>query len=156
MRKHISLDTSIWPYILCLIFLSIGGKILAQELAPKHQQAILQAMSEQETAWNAGEIDRFMEWYWRSDSLAFIGASGITYGWQQTKDNYHRRYPNRAAMGQLSFTILRLKKLGPKHAHLVGKWHLTREIGDIGGHFTLVWRRIGGQWLIVSDHTSSE
>lgn len=130
--------------------------VFSQSLRPKDQEAILTVFQDQEAAWNEGDVDRFMNGYWNSDSLAFIGGSGITYGWQQTLDNYKRRYPDRQTMGQLTFTLLSLKKLGPKSAHVIGKWHLKREIGDIGGHFTLIWRKIQGEWLIVSDHTSSE
>lgn len=135
------------------IFLSVS--VFSQSLRPKDRQAILTVFQDQEAAWNAGDVDRFMQGYWRSDSLAFIGGNGITYGWQETLDNYKRRYPDRKTMGHLTFTLLHMKKLGPKSAHVIGKWHLKREMGDIGGHFTLIWRKIQGEWLIVSDHTSS-
>jgi hypothetical protein len=37
-------------------------------------------------AWNRGDLSkRFMDTYWKSDSLMFIGKSGVTYGWQNTR-----------------------------------------------------------------------
>jgi ketosteroid isomerase-like protein len=119
------------------------------------QKAIRHLLMKQEADWNAGNIDAFMEGYWKSDSLAFIGAKGPTYGWQNTLNNYKVRYPDRATMGTLKFTILRLNPLDKNAYFVIGQWHLTRpEKGDIGGHFTLVFRKISGTWLIVSDHTS--
>lgn len=119
------------------------------------EKAILQLLQKQEGDWNAGDVNAFMEGYWKSDSLAFIGAKGPTYGWKNTLDNYKVRYPDRATMGTLKFTILRLNALDKNAYFVIGNWHLTRpEKGDIGGHYTLVFRKIGGKWLIVSDHTS--
>lgn len=119
------------------------------------EKAILKLLQKQENDWNAGDVNAFMEGYWKSDSLAFIGAKGPTYGWQNTLDNYKVRYPDRATMGTLKFTILRLNALDRNAYFVIGKWHLTRpEKGDIGGHYTLVFRKIGKKWLIVSDHTS--
>jgi hypothetical protein len=47
-----------------------------------------------------------------------------------------------------------MRPLSDKNYFVVGKWHLQRSIGDIGGHFTLLWRKIKGQWVIVADHSS--
>ena len=56
-------------------------------------------------------------------------------------------------MGQLKFTILENKQLSENYIYIVGKWQLTKE-KPVGGHFTLLWKKINGSWLIVSDHTS--
>ncbi len=96
-----------------------------------------------------------MEGYWKSDSLMFIGSNGITYGWQSTFNNYKKRYPDRATMGALKFDILKMDFHSKNTCWLLGKWHLTRpEKGDVGGYFTLIFKKINGKWLIVSDHTS--
>ena len=135
-----------------LLFLALS-QVFGQ--AKSEDQAIRAVLDRQTTDWNGGNIDAFMEGYWKSDSLAFIGAKGPTYGWEHTRDGYKKRYPDRATMGTLQFTILRLDIMAPDVAFVIGKWQLTRpEKGDIGGHYTLVFRKIGGQWVIVSDHTS--
>jgi len=105
-------------------------------------------------AWNKGDLETFMQPYWKNDSLMFIGKSGITYGWQHTLDNYKKGYPDKTAMGELSFTIIKTEKLSSRNFYVVGKWHLKRTIGDVSGHFTLLFKKIGGRWLIVSDHSS--
>jgi ketosteroid isomerase-like protein len=133
-----------------LLFLSIT--VFAQN---KDEQQILSILDAQNKAWNAGNIDVFMKSYWQSDSLMFIGSSGITYGYDATLKNYYKRYPDRDAMGQLTFTILKLNPISGDSYFVIGKWFLKREKnGDMGGHFTLLWKKINGEWVIVTDHSS--
>lgn len=115
---------------------------------------IREVMSTQIRAWNEGNLEVFMDTYWQSDSLMFIGKSGITYGWQPTLDNYKKTYPDKTAMGTLSFNLLEFKKLAPDTYFVVGKWHLARTIGDLSGHFTVLLRQINDTWKIVADHSS--
>ena len=136
-----------------LLLLLTSTSIIAQKQS-KGEKAILHTMDIQEKAWNSGDIEAFMDGYWRSDSLKFIGSKGLTYGWQSTLDNYHKSYPDRAAMGKLTFTIISVEKLSSKSAFVIGKWHLARQAGDLSGHYTLLWKRIKGKWLIVADHSS--
>jgi ketosteroid isomerase-like protein len=120
----------------------------------KDETAIRNSMNEQLAAWNNGNLDRFMQTYWQSDSLMFIGKSGITYGWKKTLDNYKKGYPDTATMGKLDFTILEVKRLSVLYFFVVGKWHLTRSVGDVGGHFTLLFKQVKNKWVIIADHSS--
>jgi ketosteroid isomerase-like protein len=120
----------------------------------KEVQKIRDLLTEQTKSWNRGDIEGFMQTYWKSDSLMFIGKSGVTRGWQQTLNNYKKGYPDTAAMGKLSFDILKVEKLSKKYYYVVGKWMLKRSIGDISGHYDLLLRKINGRWYIVADHSS--
>lgn len=115
---------------------------------------IRNTLADQTTAWNAGDIDRFMDGYWRNDSLMFIGKSGPTYGWKNTLENYKKNYPDAAAMGKLNFDLISVKRLSILYYSVVGKWHLKRSIGDVGGAFTLLFKKIKNKWVIVQDHSS--
>ncbi|GAA4465778.1 hypothetical protein GCM10023189_46880 [Nibrella saemangeumensis] len=119
------------------------------------RKAILAILDRQTGDWNAGNVDKFMEGYWKSDSLTFIGKVGVTYGYDATLASYRKRYPDRASMGTLKFDIVRVTFPAPNVAYVIGRWHLTRpQIGDAGGSFTLLWRKLSGRWVIVSDHSS--
>jgi ketosteroid isomerase-like protein len=120
----------------------------------KDQKAITKLLYEQDLAWNRGDLEDFMKGYWKSDSLMFIGKNGITYGWQQTLDNYKKGYPDTAAMGKLDFEYIEMKQLSSTYFFVVGKWHLTRAIGNLQGAFTLLLRKINNNWVIVKDHSS--
>ena len=115
---------------------------------------IKNTLAEQTLAWNAGDLDKFMDSYWRSDSLMFIGKSGPTYGWENTLKNYKKGYPDTAAMGKLNFELISVKRLSPLYYSVVGKWYLKRSIGDVGGVFTLLFKKIKYKWVIVQDHSS--
>lgn len=116
---------------------------------------ITNLLKKQVEAWNEGNLEKFMETYWKSDRLSFVGSRGPTYGWQETLESYKKGYPDKAAMGNLKFTILELSKIDRKTVYVIGKFELTREIGDLSGHFTLVIQKIKKEWLIISDHSSS-
>lgn len=120
----------------------------------KDELAIRKVLSDQTAAWNRGDAEAFMQGYWKSDSLMFIGKSGVTWGWQKTLENYKKGYPDTAAMGKLSFDLILVKQLSPDYFYIVGKWKLHRSIGDLSGHYDLVFRKIKGEWVIVSDHSS--
>jgi hypothetical protein len=120
----------------------------------KDNVAIAEMLQTQTTAWNNGDINAFMEPYWKSDSLMFIGKNGPTYGWEKTKANYIKSYPDTTYMGKLSFDIISTKRLSALYYSVVGKWHLKRSVGDVGGAFTLLLRKIKNKWVIIQDHSS--
>ncbi len=137
-----------------LVFILLSAISFSSNSQSKEEQAILQSLVKQKIAWNNGDLVGFMDTYWNNDSLMFIGKSGITYGWQNTLDNYKRGYPDTASMGKLNFDILHVKRLSVLYFSVVGKWQLKRSLGDLSGHFTLLFKKIGTRWLIVSDHSS--
>lgn len=120
----------------------------------KDETSIRTILAEQTSEWNKGNLEAFMKGYWKSDSLMFIGKNGITYGWQKALDNYQNGYPDTASMGKLNFDIITVKRLSPDYFFVVGKWYLKRSIGDIGGAYTLLFRKIKNTWVIVNDHSS--
>ncbi len=109
----------------------------------------------QADAWNRGDIDAFMNTYWKSDQTAFVGASGMTRGWQGVLDRYHKNYPDRAAMGHLTFSNLEIHMLCPDAAFAIGQFQLQREHDAPAGMFTLDFKRFAEGWRIVLDHTTA-
>lgn len=137
-----------------LLVLLLGVFSVAGFAQANQESLIKQILHKQTEAWNKGDIDAFMQTYWKNDSLVFVGKSGVTYGWQNTLDNYRKGYPDKTAMGQLQFTVIRIESLSDQVYNVIGKWHLTRTIGNLQGHYTLIIKKINGKWLIVQDHSS--
>ena len=135
--------------LLLLIACAFYSAAFAQD-----KQAIAGVLEKQRTAWNKGDIEGFMQYYIKSDSLMFVGRTGVTYGWQNTFDNYKKGYPDRAAMGTLAFDILKIDLIDDKNAFVLGRWQLQRASDKPGGYFTLWFKKINGQWLVAVDHTS--
>lgn len=119
------------------------------------EKSIREILSTQVREWNNGRIDKYMAaGYWQSDSLLFIGKNGPKYGYAATLANYLKSYPDKDHMGILSFEIISLTRLSPEYYFAVGKWALKRGAGDVGGSWTLLFRKIAGKWKIVADHSS--
>ncbi|MBN9483421.1 MAG: DUF4440 domain-containing protein [Bacteroidetes bacterium 43-93] len=135
-----------------LLLLLIGSIHIAY--AQADEQAIRSVLAAQAAAWNNGSIDEYMHGYWNNDSLVFVGKNGPTYGYQQTLERYKKSYSDAAKMGKLYFDLLQIRKLSTEYYFVLGKWALKRSVGDVGGSFTLLFRRIKGKWKIVADHSS--
>ena len=146
-----------------LLFFAFGGWLLfgcssdhtkrgmAEPFNPAELDSIMHA---QQLAWNRGDLEGFMDAYWPSDSLVFVGKSGPKFGWQTTLDNYKRGYPSRDAMGTLQFTNEIIESTGDHSAFVMGKWELFRTSDTLSGYYSLVWKRINGTWFIRADHSS--
>lgn len=136
--------------ILFLIIFPFSFSLFAQK-----KSEILEVLARQQSNWNKGDIPAFMEDYWKSEELKFIGKSGVVKGWQATLDRYEKCYSNRDKMGTLEFDIQEVDFMSKTSAWVLGKWYLKRPVeGDIGGYFTLIFKKINGNWVVVSDHTS--
>lgn len=117
--------------------------------------AIEEVMRKQEVAWSQGDIDRFMKGYWNSEKLSFGGAKGFTYGYDNVLKNYKKGYPSKEIMGELSFDILDIIPLSSEAAYVLGRYKLVvKDNSNPTGYFTLVFKKIDGNWKIVTDHTS--
>lgn len=136
---------------LVLLFLALS---VVSHSQTRDETAIRQLLKTQTESWNHGDIVGFMQTYWKSDSLMFIGKTGVHFGWQETLNNYKKSYADTTAMGKLSFDILIVKKLSSEYFYVVGKWMLKRTIGDLNGYYDLLLRKIKGKWYIIADHSS--
>ncbi|TRX63283.1 DUF4440 domain-containing protein [Carboxylicivirga sp. M1479] len=147
------------------VLLLVGMSILLFACAPKQneqvlrpvdelvRQDILSQMEASSQCWNKGDFEGYMQVYWQSDSLQFMGLNNITHGWQQTLDNYKRGYPTAAHRGVLSYAFKHFNQVADDCVIVVGSYHLEREMSNAEGNFSLVWKRIDGQWKIILDHT---
>ncbi len=139
------------------IWTTIAVAFVLQASAQRHleEKKVLAVLENQQTAWNNGNINGFMLGYIKTDSLLFVGASEPTYGWQKTLENYKKSYPDKKAMGTLTFDIKKINLLSKDAAFVLGSWALKREADKPHGYFTLIFRKIDGEWKIAVDHTSS-
>jgi uncharacterized protein (TIGR02246 family) len=121
----------------------------------EEESRIRLVMQEQQTAWNRGDIDRFMEGYWHSPDTVFVSGDDITKGWQTVRDRYHSKYSNREKMGTLTFSDLEIRLIADDAALVLGRWQLQRSADKPHGRFTLIFRKTSEGWKIVHDHTSA-
>ncbi|HHL42667.1 MAG TPA: nuclear transport factor 2 family protein, partial [Hellea balneolensis] len=108
---------------------------------------ITETLAKQDQAWNAGDIDGFMQTYLQSKTLRFASGGKVRRGWQATLDGYKKRYPDKATMGELTFENLEIDVLSKDDALVFGRWALKREHDNPGGLFTLLMRKQNGNWV---------
>lgn len=140
--------------VISILLIVMCGGINAQRKKTTDKEKIVSVLMAQKDAWNRGDMEAYMEGYWKSDSLKFIGKNGVQYGWKNTLENYKKSYPDKNAMGKLEFTVVQIEILSPQSAFMIGKWKLTREKDTPQGHFTLLWKKINNKWKVVADHSS--
>jgi len=145
--------------LLIVAFLGFGAGYAGQDKNSGHDEAseaITAVLTAQQGAWNRGDITTFLEGYWKSPELTFSGPNGIVRGYDGVLERYQKSYPNMQAMGELQFSGLEIRMLGSDAALVLGHWQLTRKVGDVGGVFTLVLKRLPEGWRIIHDHTSTQ
>lgn len=142
--------------LLVLVLCAACATQQSSRLSTSEVANVKQVLANQAACWSNGDLECYMQGYWQSDSLLFIGSRGLTYGWQQTLANYKRSYPDPAAMGKLNFELKEVKTLSPETMLVVGKWHLERDAakGDLQGHFSVIFQRFKDGWKIIADHSS--
>lgn len=113
---------------------------------------ILQVLNSQTDQWNQGNIPGFMQGYDNSDSMQFITQRGRTTGWKNVLAKYAKNYPNKAAMGQLSFENLIITPLSDSLSQVYGNWVVKKD-STISGNFSLILKHKPEGWRIIIDHT---
>lgn len=140
--------------IFVLLFV-ISAFTSCDNCSEKREKEIKDLLFQQSVEWNNGDIEAYMSFYWKSDSLRFASGDRVTYGWTQTLKNYKKAYPNKQIMGNLVFSKIDVDLLDGNNALVFGRWHLKRETDEPHGLFTLNLRKFSDGWKIVSDHTSA-
>jgi ketosteroid isomerase-like protein len=119
------------------------------------KEQIIAVLQTQAADWNRGDLAAFMTGYWKSDETIFAGAGGLARGWQAVYERYQKNYPDRKAMGQLSFSDMEVHVTCADAAFVVGQFHLVRESDKFSGIFTLNFRKFPEGWRVVADHTTA-
>ncbi|HYD20079.1 MAG TPA: DUF4440 domain-containing protein [Flavipsychrobacter sp.] len=140
--------------LFALLLLVFGFVLQSCKDDKNDESAIRQMLEKQVIEWNKGNIEGYMRGYWENDSLVFIGRNGPTYGYVPTLECYKKGYPTVEHMGRLISTITSIRRLSDDYYFIIGKWSLIRNIGDVSGAYSLLLRKIHGQWVIVVDHSS--
>ncbi|OZV69357.1 YybH family protein [Winogradskyella aurantia] len=143
---------------LCLSCISVKADVTTTESpstfsdSPNLAEAGIRLVLENQIkAWNKHDLKGFMEGYWKSSQLKFYGANGLTLGWENTLENYKKRYPTKAESGTLDFVIKDISKIEGNNYWVMGEYHLSREIGDADGVFIIIFKKIDDQWKIIAD-----
>ena len=143
--------------LITFLLIFLGASVVFAQNTKRDEKAaseIRKVMDAQVAAWNTGDIDGFMQGYWKSPKLLFVSGANVTRGWQPTIERYKKNYDSRAKMGTLTFSDLEVNVLSKDSAAVLGNWALAREKDNPKGKFTLIFRKFKDGWKIIHDHTS--
>ncbi len=138
--------------ILYIVFVLVHATGFSEP--PDIEGEILDVLTKQKTAWNQGDIESFMKYYWRSEDFTFQSGNNRILGWDALLARYKKNYSGEN-MGTLDFTDIVIKDLSHKSAVVLGRWEVKQKDETLGGLFTLVLKRMPEGWRIIHDHTSS-
>ncbi|MFN3608003.1 MAG: YybH family protein [Hyphomonas sp.] len=139
----------------CLALAACASTGISPAEEAAEEAAILSLLNAQDVAWNDGDIEGFMAGYWRSGDLRFASGGNVTRGWDQTLARYRARYGTGAEMGTLTTSDHEITILSPTAAIAHGRWQLDWQGRQPWGLYTLVLRKVEGDWRIVSDTTTA-
>ena len=112
-------------------------------------RAIAKLLTTQGEAWNRGDLPAFTSVY--ADDAVFVSPNGVTKGKQAVLERYQKRYPDKKAMGTLSFEFIETREQKDS-VSVVAKWTLAYpDKPAASGHTLLVLIKKGDKWLIVQD-----
>jgi hypothetical protein len=148
-------STSRDPGRLSLMLAAIGTVGCAHSADVRYARCA-QVLRAQAAAWNRGDLEGFARGYAESPHTVFASTSGVSVGHRQMLERYRRRYADREAMGELSFSELRFESLDEKTVIVLGRWQLQRARDAPQGRFVLLMRPQRGQWRIVVDYTTAD
>jgi ketosteroid isomerase-like protein len=155
IESAIAAPISILALVAVLSLAALSSRSAAAPPQSDDAAAILTLLNDQTAAWNRGDVEGFMNGYWNSDQTEFVSADGVSRGWRALLERYRRSYPDRKAMGHLTFSGLEVRVDCPTAAYAVGEFHLQRENDNPSGVFTLDFRKFPEGWRIVVDHTTA-
>ncbi len=115
-------------------------------------------MDKSQATWNRGDLAAFAADYEDSPDTTFVGKDVTHGGVAAVLARYQSHYPNREAMGTLTYSELAIRVLSPELVLANGKYSLKRTAaggGDATGRFTLVIRKTAKGWKIIHDHSSA-
>lgn len=147
--------------ITAAVLLSIPKPSPAAAQAPAsaaESQAIITILNRQADDWNRGDLDAFAKGYKNSPDILFMGPT-IRRGYDQMLQGYRKSFPNREAMGKLTFSNLEVQPLDQQFATVTGRFHLERTAaggGAAGGYFLLVVEKTPAGWKIIRDATTGD
>ncbi len=119
------------------------------------RREVLAVFEQGARAWNAGNLDGFMDTYLPDSETTFITKTKVLHGVAAIRNVYAARFAPGARRDSLRFQNVEIDILAPDVVNAIGWYVLMR--GDSiteRGPTSLVMRRVSGRWRIVHDHSS--
>ncbi|WP_242922885.1 YybH family protein [Pontibacter liquoris] len=119
------------------------------------EKEVIQALEGQIAAWNAGDLEAAMAFYWNSPDILWINKTGLEKGYQEVLDMFRQDFTDSSHMGQYSYEPLHIEQITPEVVFFVIRWKiLLRGKRLMGGVSSQLWKKPAGRWVITCEHAS--
>lgn len=116
---------------------------------------VRQALAGQVQAWNQGNLEQAMSFYWESPQMLWISKAGIDKGYAPVLDMFRKDFSDRSKMGVYTYEPLHIEEVSQKAVFFVFRWQIELEGKRLMGSVSSqLWKKIGGNWVISSEHAS--
>ena len=116
---------------------------------------VKKTLDEQVIAWNNGDLEKAMSYYWNSSEMLWINKSGIQKGYQPVWEHFQKEFADRSKMGIYSCESLHIEKVTSFSVYFVIRWKIVLSDKKImGGVSSQLWKKIAGNWVITIEHAS--
>ncbi|WP_299825150.1 nuclear transport factor 2 family protein [uncultured Pontibacter sp.] len=118
-------------------------------------QEVKQALEGQIEAWNKGDLEKAMTFYWNSPEMLWISKSGTEKGYQEVYDMFLQDFTDRSKMGVYTYEPLHIEQVSKEAVYFVFRWKIELDGKRLmGGVSSQVWKKVNGRWVVTSEHAS--
>ncbi|WP_237144161.1 YybH family protein [Pontibacter pamirensis] len=118
-------------------------------------QAVQQSLDAQVQAWNSGDLEKAMTFYWNSPEMLWISKAGVERGYQEVLDMFRTDFADPSLMGTYTYEPLHIEHLSPEAVFYVFRWKIEKDDAILmGGVSSQLWKKVEGRWVATSEHAS--
>ncbi|WP_187261023.1 YybH family protein [Pontibacter beigongshangensis] len=116
---------------------------------------VQEALEGQINAWNKGDLEKAMTYYWNSEEMLWISKTGIEKGYQEVLNGFLNDFEDRSQMGVYSYQPLHMEELTPEVVYFVFSWKIEQAGKKLMGCISSqLWKKLNGTWVITAEHAS--
>lgn len=116
---------------------------------------VKKALEGQISAWNNGELEKAMSYYWNSPEILWVSKAGIMKRYQPVLEDFKKEFADTSKMGNYSYELLHIEEISGTSVYFVIRWKIVLNTQKImGGVSSQLWKKIKGNWVITAEHAS--
>ena len=137
--------------------LTAAGSASAQSSAADLENTVIALYDQQAARWNEGDLVGFTGAFEKTPDIVFVGRSNVK-GYDAVLANFRHYFPNREAMGHLTYSAVEVQPLDAQFMTSTARFHVQRTAeggGDLDGYFMVVLAKTSEGWKIVRDDSTT-
>ncbi|WP_439881541.1 YybH family protein [Pontibacter sp. MBLB2868] len=131
--------------------------MLTSFTAPKStpEAEVVKALEGQIAAWNKGDLETAMTYYWNSPEMLWVNKHGIEKGYQQVLEMFRQDFADSSKMGVYTYEPLHIEQVSPEAVYFVFRWSIDLDGKQLmGGLSSQLWKKKDSRWVVTSEHAS--